>query len=110
VARDAADLEGEGQVVGKNSGKWPEDLMTRVAIRGWKNGVLVIDDHLEIADDQLDVDVPQLAERHAKLLADAPYMIEVEFLDELNIEERFFRFGTDPRRMVKPLTIDLTDI
>jgi hypothetical protein len=38
-----------------------------------------------------------------------PHLIEIEFLDEPNVEQRFMRLGTDPRRMVKPYEVDLTN-
>jgi hypothetical protein len=81
----------------------------RLAIRGFAPGhALVFDDRIEIAEDQLERMMKDLAEKHARALAALDlHMIEIEFLDEPNRDERFFRFGTDPSMMVKPVGVDL---
>lgn len=57
----------------------------------------------------IDIDDPSqiqtIAEQHAKTLAQTPGLIEIEFLDETDINQRFFRIGTDPRWMVNPVRI-----
>jgi hypothetical protein len=45
--------------------------------------------------------------RHVAAVGDRPHMIEIEFLDEPDINQRFLRLGTDPRAMVIPTAIDL---
>lgn len=51
-----------------------------------------------------------LAEEHATRLLALPggekHMIEIEFLDEGNSLQRFFRIGTDPRMMVQPIEVN----
>lgn len=47
--------------------------------------------------------VEELAKKHALALLDAPHTIEIENLDQDDINARFFRFGTDPAMMVKPV-------
>lgn len=55
--------------------------------------------------------LPKLAAKHAKaMVAHELHMIEIEFLDEPNPLERFFRFGTDPSGMVIPIAVDLTKL
>jgi len=81
----------------------------RVKIRGFRNGVLRFAETAEIPDDGAEDLVQKMAERHAEEIGTGElHMIEFEFLDELNPEQRFFRFGTDPSGMVLPLKIDLT--
>jgi hypothetical protein len=80
----------------------------RVRIRGFRNQVLRFAETVEIPDDEIDDLMQATGERHAKELgADELHMIEFEFLDELNPNTRFFRFGTDPSGMVLPVKIDL---
>jgi hypothetical protein len=80
----------------------------RLAIRGFAKGRRQFEDVVEIDLQALDQLLPGLAEKHAEALAShALHMIEIEFLDESNPNERFFRFGTDPSGMVMPLRIDL---
>jgi hypothetical protein len=84
----------------------------RLAIRGFASShTLVFEDRIEIAEDQLDRIMQDLCEKHARALAAHDlHMIEIEFLDEPNRAERFFRFGTDPRMMVAPVGVDLTKL
>ncbi len=61
---------------------------------------------VDLHDSEIDTLLPSIAERHAAALASEDlHMIEIEFLDEPNINERFLRFGTDPEGMVMPLLI-----
>lgn len=84
--------------------------MIRLAIRGFVAGAQQFEDLLELNDDaELDARIAMLANDHAEALAaHALHMIEIEFLDEPNPLQRFFRFGTDPRFMRRPVMVDLT--
>jgi hypothetical protein len=77
-------------------------------IRGYGNGKLQFADRIVVPEAQLDTLMKTTVERHAKALAKFDLtMIEIEFLDEPNPNERFFRFGSDPAGMVKPMAIKL---
>ena len=77
--------------------------MIRLAIRGYGNGRLVFTERIELPDSALD-DLSSISETHAlRLIPYERYMIEIEFLDEPDINQRFFRFGTDPVQMVQPV-------
>jgi len=80
----------------------------RVIIRGYQHLVPIFEDRVDV-DEEL-TELEDVAERHAQLLKGTPCMIEVEFLDEPDEKQRFLRFGTDPRGMVKPLAVDLDDL
>ncbi len=82
--------------------------MTRIAIRGFIGKVKQFDEEY---DDTAPIE--QIAHRHLRALLDLPggdmHMIEVEFLDEPNPLQRYFRFGTDPDMMVMPRAVEFED-
>lgn len=80
----------------------------RLAIRGFVDGRLKFEDALEVDGSGMESLVPRLAEKHAAMMAAGELdMIEIEFLDEPDPLQRFFRFGTNPRAMVLPVSIHL---
>jgi hypothetical protein len=82
--------------------------MIRLAIRGYSGRAVVFEDKIEVTIRNLDKLLPKLAERHAtKLAVHELHMLEIEFLDEPDEQQRFFRFGTDPSGMVMPIEIPL---
>lgn len=44
-------------------------------------------------------------ESHGEIITEA-HMIEIEFLDELDVTRRFIRFGSDPSMMVLPIRVE----
>ncbi len=83
-------------------------MTIRLAIRGFAGGAAVFDERVTLEDEQMESVIPALAAQHAARMATHElHMIEIEFLDEPNRAERFFRFGTDPAGMVIPLEIRL---
>lgn len=82
----------------------------KIAIRGFavENETIrkIFEEREEISDPPDIFEVGVLATRHARrMLNYERHMIEIEFLDEPNPLERFFRFGTDPSGMVMPVEI-----
>jgi hypothetical protein len=77
----------------------------KLAIRGYHGKSLIFEDRVDV--EGRDEVLPYFAEKHAKLLSGAPHMIEIEFLDEPDPLQRFFRFGTDPSGMVIPIEVKL---
>lgn len=83
-------------------------MKMRVVIRGFLLGKLLFEDHATVTERNLEKLVPRLASKHALAMAQHRlHMIEIEFLDEPNPLERFFRFGTDPAGMVRPIDVNL---
>lgn len=83
--------------------------MINLAIRGFAGAKKQFEDVIEIDEASLNKLLPALAKKHAQALASHElHMIEIEFLDEPDQKQRYFRFGTDPSGMVKPIAIDLT--
>lgn len=84
-------------------------MILRVAIRGFAAGKIVFEDQVVVADADLDKILPAYAEKHATAMAEHRlHMIEIEFLDEPDPLQRFFRIGTNPSVMVVPFPIDLS--
>jgi hypothetical protein len=79
-------------------------LKIGVAIRGFANGTKLFEERVWVGLDEIDA----LATKHAlALCAYRRHMIEVEFLDEPDPLQRFFRIGTDPSGMVRPMQVNL---
>jgi len=79
-----------------------------LAIRVYVDGALESEKQLSATPAELEELLPKLAEEHARVAAERPTMIEIEFLDEPDVNQRFFRMGTDPRCMVMPLALDVS--
>ncbi len=76
----------------------------RVMIRGFAGTTVIFQEELDLPEDG-DVGMA-LAERHVALMVGHPqHMIEIEFLDLPDQEERFLRFGTDPTGMILPIRL-----
>ena len=85
--------------------------MSRIIVRGYAKGQLLFE---QAGEDSAEA-VQAVFKQFAQALIDNPlHAIEVENLDEPNVNDRFFRFGTDPdagaahgRGLVMPLEVDL---
>ena len=79
---------------------------THLAIRGFAHSELIFEDRIEVHDSDIEGLLPALAEKHADAMAANELgMIEIEFLDEPDPLQRFFRFGTDPAGMKSPIAV-----
>jgi hypothetical protein len=78
-------------------------------IRGFLKRRVMFNRPMTMDADALEQVLPDLAAEHAAAMnLGALDMIELEFLDEPNQLERYFRFGVNPAGMVMPIEIDLT--
>jgi len=76
----------------------------RVAVRGFAGKQQVFE---ELLDTDV-VDLDELAKQQIERMVAYPaHMIEIEFLDEPDQNQRYFRFGSDPSGMVMPIAIAL---
>jgi hypothetical protein len=79
----------------------------RIIVRGFIRGAKQFEERHSV-DDGTD-QIERLAERHALALLALPggenHMIEIEFPDEADPLQRFFRIGTSPDGMVNPIAV-----
>jgi hypothetical protein len=72
----------------------------KVAVRGYAGKQLVFQEFFDVDWDN----VADMASRHVLMMTQYPnHLIEIEFLEEPDPSQRFFRFGTDPAGMVMPI-------
>lgn len=84
-------------------------MSTRLAISGYLGKVLQFREFLESGDAGRTLE--QLGETHAQMMEEGLIdMVEIEFLDEPNINQRFLRFGVNPEGMVEPIAVDLSKL
>lgn len=77
----------------------------KAAVRGFAGKTKIFEEIVDFdVDDANFEDVARAQLR--RMLPYPKHMIEIEFLDEPNPLERFFRFGTDPSGMVVPIKLD----
>ena len=73
----------------------------RIIVRGYGDGALIFQEQVD--GDLLD---SHKAEEHINLVTRfEKHLIEIEYLDEPDPLQRFYRFGTDMSRMVAPTEI-----
>jgi hypothetical protein len=83
-------------------------MIMRMVARGYLGDELVFRENITLDEEQLENVVADMALRHsAAMAADELDMIEFEFLDEPDPDQRFFRIGTNPDGMVMPIEVDL---
>lgn len=79
--------------------------MIRLMVRGYSGPALLFQEKIEVESEE---DLSPLAKvQMERLIGHPENMVEIEFLDELDPKQRFFRFGSDPRRMRNPIGVDL---
>ena len=83
-------------------------MTIRLAFRLFGSGNLIHEERLVVLSEHIDKLIPQLMQEHLARLASYPEnMIEIEFLDEPDPLQRYFRLGTDPRGMAAPAAVRL---
>lgn len=85
-----------------------EKAPVRIAIRGFLRGVKLFERRIDVPEERLDALLPELAEEHAEAMSRGQLgMVEIEFVDDPDRDHAFFRIGTDPRGMTRPVSVAL---
>jgi hypothetical protein len=80
----------------------------RVVVRTFLRRAVLSEKLMLVNDATMEDLLPAVAKEHAHACADGSVdMVELEFLDETDPLERFFRIGTNPEGMVLPIEVDL---
>lgn len=86
-------------------------MTVRLAIRGFYRRILVFEEQFSIEEPSLDEVLPNLAKEHATAVTNGVLdMIELELLDENDKNQRYFRIGTNPDGMARPIGVDLSSL
>lgn len=81
-------------------------MKVHLAIRGFLGRKVIFEERAELDARDWEKILPEMATKHAKAMASHQlHMIEIEFLDEPDVNQRFFRFGTDPAGMIAPILL-----
>jgi hypothetical protein len=83
-------------------------MKIRLVFRGFSDDTLIFRETKEIEEHDMENVLPAIAVEHGCAMVTYPNVtIEIEFLDEPDVNRRFFRFGTTPARMRQPFEIDM---
>jgi hypothetical protein len=83
-------------------------MLVRIRVRGWENKEKKFDEHIELESAaEINKRLPVIAQHHISMLADAKdWLVEIEFLDEPDPLQRFFRLGSHPTHMAVPIILN----
>lgn len=74
-----------------------------LTFRGFNGSRRVFEEERRIMEQDFDAAISELTKRHCDAIdAESVDMIEIEFMGEPDINQRFFRIGTSPAGMVAP--------
>jgi hypothetical protein len=81
--------------------------MTSHALRVFSGNRQIFATAVSAESDEMMLDlIPGIMQRIKPILTENPrHIIEIEFLDEPDPKQRYFRFGTDPNGMTVPVEI-----
>ena len=78
-------------------------MIIRTRIRSYAGAQLISQEYQQIDSANIDKAACKMIEKHSAMLLRYPqFLIEVEFLDEPDVNQRFFRIGNSPVGMIDP--------